>query len=356
VSRFARPASEAGFIEPRSTSAEDERPRGRAAFARLLGAAGMIALTAILYWLLTDPSFRVAAHDVHLEGLQYTDEASVRARLGALERSPNVFRVRASDIVAELASLRDIASAEAIVTLPASVSVRVEERQPIFAWSNGTTEWLVDRDGRLFAPADVLSATGVDQGVDQGVDPDGPAAGPGLATGASQLPDGSPDAEASGEPPGGPGLADGPASEDAARTERNVLEASLPRVEDYRTLRAPVSDDGSHLSAIDLAVMRQLLALTPEDLGSQESSLVLHVDEHRGYILDSDRWQAIFGHYTPLLQGPEAVPRQVQCLRWLLADRQKHLDEVHLAVSADACGTFTENATAPPKPARTPRP
>ena len=352
MSRFARPASEAGLIEPRSPSSEDERPRGHAAFARLLGAAGMIMLTAVLYWLLTDPSFRVTASDVDLEGLRYADEASVRAQLGALERSPNVFRVRASEIVAELASLREIASADAIVTLPASVSVRVEERQPIFAWSNGSTEWLVDRDGRLFAPASVPSATGVEQGVD----PDGPAAGSGLEAGASQAPEGSPDAPARTEPTGGPGVAAGAAGEDAPPTERTALEAGLPRVEDYRMLRAPVSADGSHLSAIDLAVMRQLLALTPEDLGSQESNLVLRVDEHRGYILDSDRWQAIFGHYTPLLQGPEAVPRQVQCLRWLLADRQKHLDEVHLAVSADACGTFTVNPTEPPKSARTPRP
>jgi hypothetical protein len=311
----------------------------------------MIALTAVLYWLLTDPTFRVTASDVELEGLRYTDEASVRARLGALERSPNVFRVRASEIVAGLASLREIASSEAIVTLPASVSVHVEERQPIFAWSNGAMEWLVDRDGRLFAPAALPSETGVGQDAD----PDGPAAGPGSESGASQALEGSPDTPASPGPTGGPAVAGGATGEESVPTERTAFEAGLPRVEDFRTLRTAVSADRSHLSAIDLAVMRQLLALTPEDLGSQESNLVLRVDEHRGYILDSDRWQAIFGHYTPQLQGPGAVPRQVQCLQWLLAD-QKHLDEVHLAVSADACGTFTENPTAPPKPARTPRP
>ena len=88
--------------------------------------------------------------------------------------------------------------------------------------------------------------------------------------------------------------------------------------------------------------MRQLLALTPESLGSRASSLQLRVDEYDGYVLSSDRgWQAVFGHYTPTLQPPTVVPRQVQCLRWLLAAEERRLERVRLAVSEDGCGTFT---------------
>jgi hypothetical protein len=89
--------------------------------------------------------------------------------------------------------------------------------------------------------------------------------------------------------------------------------------------------------------MRQLLALTPESLGSRAGTLQLRVDEHDGYVLQSDRgWQAIFGHYTPTLQPPEVVPGQVQCLSWLLASHERQLERVRLALSENGCGTFTE--------------
>ena len=88
--------------------------------------------------------------------------------------------------------------------------------------------------------------------------------------------------------------------------------------------------------------MGQLLALTPELLDSRAEELWLRVDQQDGYVLHSDRgWQAIFGHYTPTLQPPELVPRQVQCLRWLLASEERQLERVRLAVTGGECGTFT---------------
>jgi hypothetical protein len=115
----------------------------------------------------------------------------------------------------------------------------------------------------------------------------------------------------------------------------------LAVVEDGRLLEEPPTV-GSHLPDADLEVMRQLLALTPELLGSRASSLQLRVDQRDGYVLSSDRgWQAIFGHYTPTLQPPGVVPRQVQCLRWLVASEERQLERVRLAVSDDGCGAFT---------------
>ena len=120
--------------------------------ARLLGAAGMIVLTGVLYWLLTDASFRVSASSVVFEGLRYADETAVRDHLSGLEREPNVFRVRASEIASDLLVLPEVASAAATVTLPARVSVRIEEREPVFTWQDGETAWLIDEEGMLFAP------------------------------------------------------------------------------------------------------------------------------------------------------------------------------------------------------------
>ncbi len=79
----------------------------------------MVVLTAMLYWLLTDASFRVTEASVSFEGLRHADEAAVRDHLSGLEREPNVFRVRASEIVDDLHALPEVASAAATVTLPA---------------------------------------------------------------------------------------------------------------------------------------------------------------------------------------------------------------------------------------------
>jgi len=258
----------------------------------------MVVLTATLFWLLTDESFRVTADSVAIVGLRYADEEAVRARLTGLDRSPNVFRVRAADFVKEMRELPEIDSAAAIVTIPSKVSVSIDEREPIFTWSDGEQAWLVDASGLLFAPAAASGAT----------------ADPVTAT----------------------EIADevGPARE------------ALPRVEDDRLVTEPLGV-GKKLPQADFEVMRQLLAITPELLGSASSDLQLSIDQVDGYVLRSDLgWQAVFGRYSPSLQPPEVVPRQVQCLSWLLGSRERRLVRIRLAVSADGCGTFTRSGGA----------
>lgn len=333
MTRFARPATEAGVIEPRS-GATSERPSGHPTLARLVGAAGMVVLTVVLYWLLTDASFRVTEASVSFEGLRHADEAAVRDHLSGLEREPNVFRVRASEIVDDLHALPEVASAAATVTLPARVSVRVTEREPIFTWQDGETAWLIDAEGMLFAPVPLADAApggvaspGADTSTRAAASP---AAGSSSAP--SPLTSASPTASSDASAPAGAGVT------------ANLLDVSdghLPVVEDSRLAAQPPAV-GSLLPAIDVAVIRQLLALTPESLGSRAAELQLRVDEYDGYVLSSDRgWQAVFGHYTPTLQPPAVVARQVQCLRWLLAAEEKRLERVRLAVSDDGCGTFT---------------
>ena len=86
---------------------------------------------------------------------------------------------------------------------------------------------------------------------------------------------------------------------------------------------------GTYLRSADLAVMRLLLALTPELLGIEAQELTLEVDTDDGYVLKSDRgWRALFGHYTPTVQPPDIIPAQVQCLQWLLASQERKLEQV----------------------------
>ncbi|MFV2062206.1 MAG: cell division protein FtsQ/DivIB [Chloroflexota bacterium] len=285
-----------GVISPRASASDPAKGprRRRTGLARLIGATGMVVLTATLLWLLTDDAFRVTADSVVIEGVNYADEDAIRDELRGLDRSPNVFRVRAGDFVRGMRSLPEISSASAVVTTPAKVSVRVEERRPIFTWSDGEQAWLVDASGMLFAPAPVGEAAAATPEDDEG----------------------------------------------------GVARAALPIVEDDRLVKEPFSV-GSRLPQDDFAVIRQLLAVTPELLGSRSASLQLSIDQVDGYVLRSDLgWQAVFGHYSPILQPRETVPRQVQCLAWLLGSRERRLVRVRLAVSADGCGTFTRTGSA----------
>ena len=294
------PRRGAGAIVPRTTPPTDQR---RTTLARLIGAVGLMMLTAVLFWLLTDDAFRVSEERVAFHGLAQADEADVRALLSDIDRGPNVFRVRASQIVRELSTLTEVDAAQARVTLPGDVSVTIDERDPVFTWVYDNVAWLVDEEGTLFAPheppatGEAAEMSGADQGEGSAVD--------------AEL----------GDP----------------------ARAALPVVDDGRTGVQPPIAGATRLSAIDLAVMRQLLALTPELLGARAEDLHLVVDERDGYVLESGKlpWRAIFGHYGPLVQTPEAIPRQVQCLQWLLASEERKLERIRLAPSDATCGTFT---------------
>jgi hypothetical protein len=322
MSRYAS-RREQGVIVPRSTVAVSAARRGHRGFARVVGALGMITLTALLFWLLTDDAFRVTEADVTFSGLRHADEAEVRSYLADLDRAPNVFRVRANDIVAELSGLIEVDAAAASVTLPASVSVELDEREPVFIWSDGEVSWLVDDTGTLFAPADDPTAVSDTQ-----------AEAPAAAEAEAKA-----DAPTEGEGPAEAqaGSADAPATVDV----RTAARAALPMVRDARQ-PDPRPTVGSTLAAIDMAVMRQLLALTPELLGSRSEDLRLSVDNVDGYVLESRDlgWDALFGHYTPTLQPPDRVPRQVQCLRSLLARAETELERAWLAVGERTCGTY----------------
>lgn len=322
---YARP-DRAGTIEPRE-GAEPGPRRQRSTFARLIGAIGLVLLTSLLFWMLTDDAFRVTDASVSFEGLAHADEEVVREHLADIERGPNVFRVKASQIVSELSTLTEVDAAAARLNLPAGLIVELDERDPVFIWNDGARSWLVDEEGMLFAPADEATAAAVRA----------------AALDVETTDEAATDPEEAGETIPGETAesAETAEAEEVAPELTLMARANLPMVEDAR-LPAEQPTVGTHLGATDLQVMRQLLALTPELLGSRATSLELRVDARDGYVLKSDRgWQALFGTYTPTLQPPTVIPLQVQCLQWLLAKEERKLEEVWLAISDEACGTYS---------------
>jgi hypothetical protein len=253
----------------------------------LAAAAGLVAVSAGLYWATTDRTFAVDPTTIPITGERYTSEAEIRAQLDLPDdKLINIFRIPVSDIEARIERLPAVRDATVTATLPDQVSVSVTERSPLFVWRTPVGSWLVDGAGFLFS-----STTSVD-----------PAE---LGTGATGT--------------------------------------TLPAVDDRR-----IDSDlmlGARVPPLDMAAIRLLLTVTPEMLRSDVPELYLRMDDEQGYVLDAPGWwRAVFGPYTPVLRPPDIIPRQVQCLDALLKGREEKVSVVTLALSDEMCGTFQERA------------
>ena len=253
-----------------------------------------MAVSAGLYLATTDRTFAVDPATIPIEGAHYTGVAAVRSAMELPDdKLVNIFRIATGDIEHRIETLPAVREATVTATLPHTLTVSVVERRPILVWRTGVGAWLVDGDGRLFAPASLVDAAE-------------------LGTGATGTP--------------------------------------LPAVDDQRA--GTTLTLGEVVPALDLDVARLLLTVTPELLRSGAPELFVRLEDGDGYVLDAPgAWQAVFGPYTPGLRPPTIIPRQVQCLDALLAAPEVSVSRVVLALSEVACGTYRER----PGPKTTPR-
>jgi hypothetical protein len=272
-------------------------------WSRIAAAAGLVAVSAALYWVTSDATFAVDPRAIPITGARYSGEAAVRSAMALPDDLlVNIFRIPTSDLEARIEALPAVRSATVTATLPDQVAVSVEERRPMLVWRTTRAAWLVDGDGRLFAPA---TAAPSDE----------------LGTGATGT--------------------------------------ALPAIDDRRVGGSLAL--GGRVADLDLEVARLLLTVTPEMVGSAARELHLWMDDARGYVLEAPgEWQATFGPYTPDLRSPAMIPRQVQCLGALLASREEEVGVVTLALSDETCGTFQERTTPratarPGRPEMTPK-
>jgi hypothetical protein len=215
--------------------------------------------------------------------LHWTAGDAVLAKV-AVPLGSNVFGIEIGPIESGLATLPGVASAHVAVALPATLAVSIVEREPILAWRVGEAEYLVDRQGVLFASTDAASA-------------------------------------------------------DAA---------GLPTVVDARVASPLLLAVGARLAAVDLDVATRLAALTPADIGSSATRLEVRITDTDGYLIRAypTAWVAVFGFYSPSLRSTDLIPGQVQLLRSLLADREPSVERIILA--DDRNGTYTLKETPKP--------
>ncbi len=118
--------------------------------------------------------------------------------------------------------------------------------------------------------------------------------------------------------------------------------AALPVFSDDRSNRQPLAP-GDTIDPTDLAVARQLGAVTPRMVHSSAAALTIEITDADGFTLSTGPkgWLAIFGMYTATLRPPSLVPAQVQCLSSLLArEGEAKIATVYLFPEGNECGTF----------------
>lgn len=250
----------------------------------------MAATAGTAYWMATSDTFTLDEAVVSGE-LRYTDGAALLAAAG-LDRPRNVLVLDTGAARAKMLEFVSVADADVRVTLPNHVEVAVDEREPVFALRHEGDNLLVDERGAIVASV------------------------------------GDTEAESLG----------------------------VPIVRDDRAEWALDLAIGGTVDPIDLAAILQLAAADPAAIGSSATALSIAVDDDNGYVVTAqpNGWRAIFGHYTPTLRPPDLVPRQMQCLRSLLAGGEQTIDTVYLAPLDERCGTYLPRET--PRVAPTPDP
>jgi cell division septal protein FtsQ len=242
----------------------------------------MLVSAAAIYGLAASSAFGFS--QLRINGQRFTPESAVRQELGVRD-GENLFGLSAESLSTRLRSLPTVADAAISVALPDTLVVSLTERVPLLVWQVAEHEYLVDRDGTLFA----------------------------------QIGD--------------------PAPGDAA---------TLPRIDDQRAASAALAV-GSRLDPVDLDAATRLGSLTPTDVGSKAPALNLSVTDENGYVVrgGDDGWTAIFGFYTPTLRTPDLIPGQVRLLRSKLVEAGEDTIE-RIILASDTDGTYIPKRTPKP--------
>jgi hypothetical protein len=112
------------------------------------------------------------------------------------------------------------------------------------------------------------------------------------------------------------------------------------------------------LTVTELDVATRLASLTPADLGTGATTLMLRLLSDFGFVVEatgpSIEWNAVFGIYSATIRPTSMIPGQVRLLRSLLAGRETRIGWVILA--DDQAGTYTAKGVRPPSPSVSPSP
>jgi len=115
---------------------------------RAAGAVVLAACLTALYLLFQRDTFYV--YNASVSGNHLLTTAEIYAASGV--DSLSVFWVNPNEVRQNVEALSNIKSAQVKVSLPAAVSIAVEEREPELVWQTGNSTWWIDDEGMFIEP------------------------------------------------------------------------------------------------------------------------------------------------------------------------------------------------------------
>ena len=115
---------------------------------RLSGGLLLVSLLTIFYMLFTNPMFFVYGADIQGNAAVSNKEIYLVSNL----HNQSVFWLDVETISANITALPNIKIAQVKVSLPAHVTIQVEERNPELLWETGQNIWWVDSEGVVVPP------------------------------------------------------------------------------------------------------------------------------------------------------------------------------------------------------------
>jgi hypothetical protein len=124
----------------------------------VLGRTLAAALLVGAAWLVYDfaSSSRYQVQSVHVRGNVLLSNAEVESTAAVL--GANIFWVNRAEVAARLSAMPLVQHVEIVTTLPDTVDIRVEERQPAGFWTSGDQTYLVDKEGVILKAVDAETA------------------------------------------------------------------------------------------------------------------------------------------------------------------------------------------------------
>lgn len=116
--------------------------------SHIIGVAVLLMCLWIIYLLFATETFYVSTANIEGNRILTAQEIYNAAQIDAL----SVFWVNPQTVKQNIEAMTNIKSARVNVTLPANVTITIEERQPEIVWQTGQTQWWVDSEGLVVPP------------------------------------------------------------------------------------------------------------------------------------------------------------------------------------------------------------
>ena len=338
---------------------------------QILGLVMMVGSSMTVWALSNTP--QAAGRRLVINGARFTS-SEVISQIVGLDKVGSLFRLQPDRVVSALADLPAVVSATVEVKLPDTVVVTLQERTPRIVWVIGQNRFAATAEGLLFGYVDAANNPIPSTARSVSPAPTAIPPAPSLEPSAEASPSSSGgDESGSPEPTSQPHekpkrkatptpkptptpkhlptasptpKAIAPSIEPVAQPDSTPGPAvlSLPVVYDRQSSDAPLTL-GSVIDSVSLDAGYRLASRTPAELGSKAQSLVVIVDDDRGFTVSSvpAGWVAEFGFYTPTVRKDTVIPQQIEDLRTLLLSKgENHVAWVWLMsdISPDGLDSY----------------